>query len=110
MSDSAAIVAARLAELWRKSLPTTLERVAALRSACETLGRNPADAEARSAGREAAHKLSGSLGVFGLPRGTEVAAAMEEVLRSAEPLTPEAVELLARQTRKLEAVIASKQS
>lgn len=108
MSDPAAIVAARLADLWRKSLPTTLERAAALRAACDVLGRNPADAEARSAGREAAHKLSGSLGVFGLPSGTELAAAMEEVLKSDQPLTPEGVELLAGQARELQAVIDSK--
>lgn len=110
MNDPAAIIAARLAELWRKSLPTTLERAAALRAACEALGRNPADAEARSAGREAAHKLSGSLGVFGLPRGTELAAAMEEVLKSAEPLTLQGVATLAEQARELDAVIASKQN
>lgn len=110
MNDPAAIVAARLAELWRKSLPTTLERAAALRAACEALGRNPADVEARTAGREAAHKLSGSLGVFGLPRGTELAAAMEEVLKSAEPLTLQSVATLAEQARELDAVIASKQN
>ncbi len=110
MNDPAAIVAARLAELWRKSLPTTLERVAALRAACDALGRNPADAEARTAGRETAHKLSGSLGVFGLPRGTEVASAMEDVLRTTEALTPQSVAVLAQQARELEAVIASKSS
>lgn len=110
MSDPAATVAARLADLWRKSLPTTLERVSALRAACEALNRNPADAEARSAGREAAHKLSGSLGIFGLPRGTELAAAMEDVLKSAEPLTAEIVAELNEQAEELSAVIASKPS
>lgn len=107
MSDPASIVAARLAELWRKSLPTTLERLAALRTACEALGCNPANAEARTTGREAAHKLSGSLGVFGLPRGTELAAAMEDLLKSSEPLTRQAVAWLAQQAGELEAVIAS---
>ncbi len=108
MSDPAALVAARLAELWRRSLPATQERISALRHACETLERNPADAQARSAGREAAHKLSGSLGVFGLPRGTELAAAMEEILKSTEPLTPKTVALLAELARELDLVIASK--
>lgn len=109
MSDPAAVIAARLAELWRKSLPTTLERVGALRGACDALVRNPADIEARISGREAAHKLSGSLGVFGLPRGTELAAAIEEVLKSAEPLTPEMVSWLIQQAVELDAVIAAKE-
>jgi HPt (histidine-containing phosphotransfer) domain-containing protein len=108
MSDAAAIVAARLSELWRESLPLMRERVALLRAACEALGRNPADADARRAGREAAHKLSGSLGVFGLPRGSELAAAMEAVLKDAEPLTPQSLAALARQIRELDAAIASK--
>jgi len=110
MNDPAAMIAARLADLWRQSLPIMLERVAALRSACEALDRNPADAAARSVAREAAHKLSGSLGIFGLPRGTELAAAMEQVLQGADPLTPQNVALLAEQVLELDAVIASKQN
>jgi HPt (histidine-containing phosphotransfer) domain-containing protein len=108
MNDPAALVAARLAELWRKSLPLTLERVAALRGGCDALGRDHTDTAARSVAREAAHKLSGSLGIFGLPRGTELAAAMEDILQGADPLTPQRVALLAEQVRELAAVIASK--
>ena len=110
MSDPAAIVAARLAELWQKSLPTTLERLAALHAACDALGRNPADSEARSAGREAAHKLSGSLGVFGLPRGTELAAKLEEILKSTDPLGQQATITLRTLIDDLEAVIAARQT
>jgi HPt (histidine-containing phosphotransfer) domain-containing protein len=102
------MIAARLAELWQKSLPITQERVAVLRAASEALSRDPGDAEARSAGREAAHKLSGSLGIFGLPRGTELAAQLEEILKSAEPLTPQAARCVGGLVDELTGVVASK--
>jgi len=85
-----------------------LERVGVLRDACEALGRDANDTVSRSAAREAAHKLSGSLGIFGLSRGTELAAAMEEVLKGADLLTPQRVLLLAEQTRELDAAIRAK--
>lgn len=108
MSDAAAIIAARLAELWRTSRPSILERVAALHAAHDALFRNPEDAEARSQGREAAHKLSGVLGVFGLPQGSELAFTMESLLMSGNPLTPEDVIWLGEQIEALDAVIALK--
>lgn len=108
MSDPASILAARLAALWRTSLPVIRERVAALHSACDELSLDSANAEARASGREAAHKLSGVLGTFGLPRGSELAAQIEAVLQSDEPLPSEAIATLADRIRQLEAVIASK--
>jgi HPt (histidine-containing phosphotransfer) domain-containing protein len=108
--DPAAKIAARLAEIWRTTKPTVLERVALLQASCETLFRNPADQDARKQGREAAHKLSGVLGVFGLPQGSELAAAIEDMLAAEEPLTPEKLSTLLSQIVDLDAVIASKKS
>lgn len=108
MSDPSAIIAARLAALWKNSLPITRQRVAILTEACAALSRNPADAASRERGREAAHKLSGVLGTFGLPRGSELAAEIEAVLKSDEPLTQESIASLAHHARELDAVIASK--
>jgi HPt (histidine-containing phosphotransfer) domain-containing protein len=108
LSDPAAIIAARLAELWRTSRPAILERVAALHAAHEALVRDPADAEARSKGREAAHKLSGVLGVFGMPQGTELAFNMESLLMNGNPLAFEDVIWLGEQIEALDAVIAAK--
>jgi HPt (histidine-containing phosphotransfer) domain-containing protein len=101
-------IASRLAELWQNSRPTLLERVAALHAASEALTANPFDQEARERGREAAHKLSGVLGIFGLPQGSEIAASLEEQLKSTAPLLPD--DLLSLQTRiaDLDAVMASK--
>jgi len=108
MSDPASIVAARLADLWRASRPTVLERVAILVDAQAALSADPFNADARSRGREAAHKLSGVLGVFGLPRGSELAAAIEEILKSGEPLSSGDLAVLAEKIAALDAVIASK--
>lgn len=107
--DVAAKIAARLSELWRTSRPTVLERLTVLHSACESLTRDPADNEARAAGREAAHKLSGILGVFGLPQGSEIAASIEQLLKSELLLTPQDLAALRDSIAHLDAVVASKQ-
>jgi HPt (histidine-containing phosphotransfer) domain-containing protein len=108
--DAATKIAARLTELWRTSLPTILERMNILRTACTTLTENPADRQARITGFEAAHKLSGVLGVFGLPQGSELASEIEFRLKSDEPLTPQDISDLCDQITDLEAIIASRES
>ena len=108
MTDSAAAVAARLAELWLKSIPAMHERLAALRAAGERLSCDPGDAEARASARETAHKLSGVLAIFGLPRGTEIAAEIEALLKNQEPLAAHNLIWLSAQVSELESLIASK--
>lgn len=108
MNDPASIVAARLADLWRSSRPTVLERMAILRDARETLGANPGNSDARTRGREAAHKLSGVLGVFGLPRGSELAAEIEALFKTEAALSPDQLSSLSALVAELDAVIASK--
>lgn len=54
----------------------TRERLATLRRWAQ----DPADPERRAQAREAAHKLSGSLGMFGAPAGSEAAAQLEAAL------------------------------
>jgi HPt (histidine-containing phosphotransfer) domain-containing protein len=106
--DPAAKIASRLEEIWRRSRPTVLERMALLHSACETLAIDPNNAEARSNGREAAHKLSGVLGVFGLPQGTQLASSIEFLLKSDQPLTAEDLATLRAEIAELDAEIASR--
>ncbi|MFZ0630715.1 MAG: Hpt domain-containing protein [Acidobacteriaceae bacterium] len=109
MNEAAAEkIASRLAELWQTSRPTILERMAALHASRAALAANPSDQEARDCGREAAHKLSGVLGIFGLPQGSEIAAALEEQLKSTAPLLPDDLVSLQSRIADLDAVIASK--
>jgi HPt (histidine-containing phosphotransfer) domain-containing protein len=107
-SDPAAAIAARLAQLWRTSRPTILERVAVLKTAQAALVANAADAVARSEGREAAHKLSGVLGVFGLPQGSELAHNLEELLKSTDALSASDLMAMAGEIETLETMIAAK--
>ena len=109
-SDTAGRIAARLTELWRTSRPTILERMSVLRFACDSLAHDPADAAARTGGREAAHKLSGVLGVFGLPEGSQIASAIEFLLQSDQPLTEEDLSALRDRITALDAVIAARES
>jgi chemotaxis protein histidine kinase CheA len=106
--DAAAKIAARLRELWRTSKPTVLERMTALHTACSSLVQNPGDAEARLAGLEAAHKLAGVLGIFGMPQGSEIASAIEALLKAGETLSPGDLAILRGQIADLDAVIAAK--
>jgi HPt (histidine-containing phosphotransfer) domain-containing protein len=106
--DPAAKIAARLTELWHTSRPTILERMTILRAACTALMENPADREARTSGLEAAHKLSGVLGVFGLPQGSELASSIEFLLKSGQPLMQPDLSTLRNRIADLDAVIASK--
>ena len=106
--DAATRIAARLTELWRTSRPIILERMTTLHSACDSLSQNPLNTEARARGLEAAHKLSGVLGVFGLPQGSEIASSIEFQLKSGEPLTADDLSSLREEIADLEAVIASR--
>jgi len=108
MTDPAAKIADRLEAIWRASRPTVVERVAILQSTHRSLTANPEDAAARESGREAAHKLSGILGVFGLPRGSELAAEIEAHLKSPEAPTPEVLAALGVLIQELDQVVASK--
>lgn len=104
----AAAVAARLAQLWEKSRPVILERMDVLRASHAALTAARGDAEARGRGREAAHKLSGVLGTFGLPQGSEAAHLIEVCLMSRDPLTEAALAEVARHIDELDTAIASK--
>jgi len=66
-----------LARLWGRFLPEIERRVGVLETAAEALTNGCLTQEQREAAHEAAHKLSGTLGTFGLPRGTELARRVE---------------------------------
>ena len=75
-----------LATLWSRSSQTIGERLDVLRATHRTLRANPADKTSRRAGADAAHKLAGILGTFGLPEGTNLARQTETMLESAAPI------------------------
>ncbi len=69
-------VESKLAAIWVKTRPLMLERVALL----ETLTAAAMTAEMRVEAIGVAHKLAGSLGMFGFHEGTRIAREVEVLL------------------------------
>jgi HPt (histidine-containing phosphotransfer) domain-containing protein len=97
-----------LSTLWSRSRETITERLDVLRTTHRVLRTNPADKNARRAGADAAHKLAGILGTFGLPDGTNLARHVEVMLESAAPISPFDLEALERSIDQLHQMIEAK--
>ena len=76
-----------LADLWQKNLPTIRERLDLLDRIASTAASGTLAEATRLEALTVAHKLSGSLGMFGYQQGTEVASKMERILKSPTPDT-----------------------
>jgi HPt (histidine-containing phosphotransfer) domain-containing protein len=70
-------MAEAMARLWAKFLPDIEQRVAVVEAAVQAAAAGRLSQEEREAAYAAAHKLAGSLGTFGLQRGTELARQAE---------------------------------
>jgi len=73
-------MAEALARLWTKFLPEIEQRIAVLEAAAQALAAGSLTSQQRETAHAAAHKLAGSLGTFGLHRGTEISRQAEHVL------------------------------
>lgn len=69
-----------LNRMWVRFLPEIENRLALVEDAASALVGPGLPAELREAAHQAAHKLAGILGTFGLPRGTELARQAEHLL------------------------------
>jgi HPt (histidine-containing phosphotransfer) domain-containing protein len=69
-----------LAALWQRNLPVLQERLKLLDEAAEAAATQTLTAQRRMDAAATAHKLAGSLGMFGYPRGTELARNLEVLL------------------------------
>lgn len=68
--------------LWERSTPLITERLNSLDVACEAALLERLSPLMRRGAADTAHKLAGSLGMFGYPRGTELARQIEQMLDS----------------------------
>jgi len=73
-------VQAAITRLWARSRPVVLERIAALQVTAAELAAGRLDSDAVEDARADAHKLVGSLGTFGIPRGSDLARGVEREL------------------------------
>jgi HPt (histidine-containing phosphotransfer) domain-containing protein len=71
-----------IAELWQRHLPNLRERLDLLdRTAAEASSGALAEA-LRAEALSIAHKMAGNLGMFGYPKGSEIASEMEHILKA----------------------------
>jgi HPt (histidine-containing phosphotransfer) domain-containing protein len=74
-------ISAAIQTIWQRNLPQTRERVGLLqRAASQLTGTRTLDPELQTEALSTAHKLAGSLGMFGFAAGTEHARAIEAEL------------------------------
>lgn len=97
-----------LQSLWVKNYPILIERLALIRNATDKLNESSLDDQTRKAGEDAAHKLAGILGTFGLPRGSVLASKIEALLAGDASTCAQRAGELNSWVQELEAVIASR--
>jgi HPt (histidine-containing phosphotransfer) domain-containing protein len=79
--DDEAKIGALLKSLWERSLPLLHERLGILDRAADDAASGRLSPGLQAEALEVAHKLSGSLGMFGYPHGTEIARQIELILK-----------------------------
>jgi HPt (histidine-containing phosphotransfer) domain-containing protein len=87
-----------MARLWAKFLPEIEQRVAVVEAAAAAGALSEPEREAAHA---AAHKLAGSLGTFGLQRGTELARQAELAFADTAKLNTQELAAWAAELRQL---------
>jgi Hpt domain len=71
-----------ISALWERSVPLITDRLNGLNIACEAAVLGRLSPIMRRGAAETAHKLAGSLGMFGYPRGTDLAREIEQLLEN----------------------------
>jgi HPt (histidine-containing phosphotransfer) domain-containing protein len=85
MSDAQDKTAALLAKLWVKIQPIVEERIIVLDRASAAAAQGSLQDELRKEAQSSAHKLAGSLGMYGFDEGTCVARELEQMLAAGSP-------------------------
>jgi HPt (histidine-containing phosphotransfer) domain-containing protein len=88
-----------LAQLWQKNLPILRERLDLLDQFSSAAASGSLEEPSRIEALNIAHKLAGSLGMYGYQQGTEVASKMERILKSPTPETLLTLQSLATDLR-----------
>jgi HPt (histidine-containing phosphotransfer) domain-containing protein len=85
MTDAGDKTAALLTKLWVKVRPIVEERLDTLDKAAEAASAGGLGEDLRAEAAGSAHKLAGSLGMYGYDEGTRVARELEVLLGGAKP-------------------------
>lgn len=107
--EPAAAIAKALDALWARFLPEIRERVSVLHRAAKSRADGTLDERQRSEAQAAAHKLAGTLGTFGLERGTELARELEDLYAQPDRLLQQKhAAKLAAAAEAIAAIVASR--
>lgn len=71
-----------LSNLWERNLPTLRERLDILDRTASTASSGELSEALGAEALDIAHRLAGSLGMFGYHQGTEIARQIEEILKA----------------------------
>ena len=82
--------------MWEEARPRIMGRVAVLEAAAAAATDGGLDPTTRREAEGEAHKLAGSLGMFGFPTGTDIAREIETMLEGDGPVGPELGTLVSR--------------
>jgi hypothetical protein len=85
MTEAEEKTAKLLAALWVRNRPVVEERLASLDKAAAAAAAGALAGELRAEAQGNAHKLAGSLGMYGFDEGTRVARELEVLLGGAAP-------------------------
>ena len=96
-----------LETLWEQRKGSVVDRLQTLQKAVSTLDHSPTP-KSRETGIDAAHKLAGILGTFGLPRGTDLAREVEVAMSREGSMPPEAVAHMQQVVDELATLIAQR--
>lgn len=94
--------------LWAKFLPEIRERVAILEASATAVAAKTLSDSGREAAHAAAHKLAGSLGMFNLERGTDLARELEAAYKLEFPPAPDEADRLVSLAAELRAMIENR--
>jgi len=83
MATPADMMAAAIQAIWEEGSEEVVRRVETLDQAVSALRAGDLGDHLRTRAEQDAHKLAGSLGTFGLSRGTELARELEQALAAA---------------------------
>jgi len=89
-----------LLQLWQKNLPTIRQRLNLMDQFGSAAVSGSLEEHTRLEALSIAHKLAGSLGMYGYQQGTEVASKIERILKSPTPETLLTLRSLAIDLRK----------
>lgn len=105
-----AAISMALDRMWERHRSQILERVAVLEAAALAVAANHLSASDREAAHAAAHKLAGTLGMFNLTRGTDVAREIELMYFKESALLAASGQQLAAMAAELRTMIEDRKS